>query len=250
MGNAAMPWTSSYRRSGEVIGSAVLAILGCMTESASPDKSMAVDTKVPRSQEAIQALMTERKGLWEYRLYAGLLLNNLRALESKYRDHEMGYARANGKVVTKESLPDRVQAEMGSLLITTGNLNKVMDSKAQELAFGRPGEPGDVDQIAHLAQRFVSVYEDLLDWSANLRGTSTNGDHTKAALEALAETTDQPLKAMRLFVDDFVAQMDTVEERLASGDDDIRIDMVLEITLDEDVADNLQREVETALRED
>lgn len=237
-------------RSGEAITSAMLAILSLMTETAPSNETASFDTKVPRSEEAINALMKERKGLWEYRLYAGLLRRNLDALEPKYRDHVMGYARANGTVVATGALIEHVQAAMGSLLITVGNFNKLMDPRAQEAAFGRPGEPGDVDQIVHLAQRFASVYEDLMDWSADLRGTSASGDHAKAALEAQAKTTDQPLQAMRAFVNNFVAQMDTIEERLASGEEDIRIEMVIEITLNEDLSAELQREVEAALQED
>lgn len=208
------------------------------------------DTKVPRSKEAIQALMTEREGLWEYRLYAGLLRLNLDELEPKYRDHVMGYARSNETVVTKETLHDRVQAETSSLLATIENFNRVLGSEVQEAAFGRPGEPGEVDHIVHLAQRFVSVYEDLMDWSTNVRGMVAIGDHTRAALQALAKAADQPLKAMRSFVEKFVAEMDTIEERLAAGETGIEIEMVLKPELDETVSSELVREVEAALRED
>lgn len=228
----------------------MLAILSHMTETTSPDNTESFDTKVPRSEQAIHALMTERKGLWEYRLYAGLLRRNLDALEPKYRDHVMGYAPANGAVVTTDTLIEHVQAAMGSLQITVRNFNRLMDPRAQEAAFGRPGEPGDVDQIVHLAQRFASVYEDLMNWSGDLRGASASGDHAMAALEAQAKTTDQPLQAMRSFVNNFVVQMDTIEERLASGEEDIRIEMVIEIKLDEDLSAELQREVEAALQED
>ena len=208
------------------------------------------DTKVPRSKEAIQALMTGREGLWEYRLYAGLLRVNLDELEPKYRDHVMGYARSNGTMVTKESLPDRVRTESSSLLNTIDNFNKVLGSEVQEAAFGRPGEPGEVDQIVHLAQRFVSVYEDLMDWSTNVRGLVAMGGHTRAALQLLAKATDQPLKVMRSFVNEFVAEMDTIEERLAAGETGIKIEMILKLELDESVSSELMHEVESALRED
>ncbi|MCC5781840.1 hypothetical protein CRM73_02565 [Kocuria sp. CCUG 69068] len=46
------------------------------------------------------------------------------------------------------------------------------------------------------------------------------------------------------------ARMDTVEERLAFGEEDIPIEMVIEIKLDEDLSAELQREVEAAPQED
>jgi hypothetical protein len=39
----------------------------------------------------------------------------------------------------------------------------VLASDVQDAAFGLPGEPGDPDRIIHLAERFVSVQEELLD---------------------------------------------------------------------------------------
>lgn len=208
------------------------------------------DTKVPRSKEAIQALITERVGLWEYRLYAGLLRVNLDELEPKYRDHVMGYARSNATVVTKETLQERVQAETGSLMTSIENFNRVLSSEVQEAAFGRPGEPGEVDHIVHLAQRFVSVYEDLMDWSTNVRGMVAVGEHTRASLQALAKATNQPLRAMRSFVDDFVTEMDTIEERIAAGETGIEIEMVIKLDLDETVSSEILSEVEAALHED
>ena len=73
---------------------------------------------------------------------------------------------------------------------------------------------------------------------------------TRAALQALAKAADQPLKAMRSFVEKFVAEMDTIEERLAAGETGIEIEMVLKPELDETVSSELVREVEAALRED
>ena len=51
------------------------------------------DGKVPRSQEGIARLLEGRPRAWEYLLYAAILEKGTRALDDKYRDHVIGYAR-------------------------------------------------------------------------------------------------------------------------------------------------------------
>lgn len=206
-----------------------------------------LDGKVPRSAEAVQALIAEKPPAWEYQLYAALLMANVGKLENKYRDHSLRYARPNGRYVSVNNLNEVVQGSIGSVLATVNNFNAVLDPRAQEAAFGRPGEPGNVELITHMAERFTSVYEELLDWSAELRGLSARGEHTQQAIRLLSDYTSQPIESIRSFLRDFVSQVDGIQEKVLRGEN-VNITMTIKIDLDPNVATQFQRQVKLAYK--
>lgn len=112
------------------------------------------------------------------------------------------------------------------------NFNLVLHADAQERAFGAPGEPADVSRIVHLADKFISVYEDFMDWAADLRGTSTPAGTSAEAVRLLAKWAEQPVEECRRFITDFVSELDTIEERLKAGED-VRIEATVTLTLDD-----------------
>lgn len=211
--------------------------------------SALLDGKVPRSQEAIKALMTERVGLWEYLLYGGLLKINMDNLEPKYKDFAMGYARRNGRHIGREEFMDYVQSAIDSIGAITENFNMVLNADAQEQAFGAPGVSGDVDRIIHLAERFVSVYEDFMDWAAELRGTSTSLGGGSEVLRVLARWAEQPVAECRRFVDAFVAELDTATEKLDAGES-LRIEMAVTLELDPAIVEEYHEKLRAAFEND
>lgn len=211
--------------------------------------SALLDGKVPRTQEAIEALMTERVGWWEYLLYAGLLKVNMDELEPKYRDFAMGYARRNGRHVGKDELVNFSQSAMASISAIVDNFNAVLGAEVQELAFGKPGEPGDVDRIVHMAEKFISVYEDFMDWAAELRGTSVSVGSGPEAIRLLARWAEQPVEECRRFVRDFVAELDTVEERVAAGEQ-IILEMPVTLELDDAISSEFHEKLRAAIEDD
>ncbi|MGB7962264.1 MAG: hypothetical protein WCF12_04795, partial [Propionicimonas sp.] len=96
-------------------------------------------------------------------MYGGLVKLNMDKLEPKYQDFAMGYARRNGRHVGRDELIDYAQSAIGSISAIARDFDMVLDAGVQERAFGKPGEPGDVDRIVHMAEKFLSVYEDLMD---------------------------------------------------------------------------------------
>jgi len=64
--------------------------------------------------------------------------------------------------------------------------------EAQASALGLPGQSGDAEAIAHLAARWNSIYVDLMQWAARLRGASTPSE-CHAAMDALAAIVDSPM---------------------------------------------------------
>lgn len=205
-----------------------------------------LDDRVPRSKEAIEALVEQRAACWEFRLHAALIKSGIEALEDKYRDHKLEYGARSNTFVDRDNLIQFGQTALADVLTITANFEAVLSNEAQEAAFGRPGEPGDVDKIIHLAGRFVSNYEDFLDWAARIRGASVNGEHGRAAMRLLAQAANDPIETIRQFVDEYVAEVDTFVERTNAGEH-IRIVKRLQVDMEEGLMERFHEELTLAV---
>ncbi|GLY55244.1 TIR domain-containing protein [Lentzea sp. NBRC 102530] len=144
---------------------------------------------------------------WEYQLFSDTVAMLMRNLKDKRVSHEMGTAKPKRLITEDVDALDTFRARSRSF---DGILNTVEDLLAPgrvQMAFGPPGRPGDRDKIKHLANAFVEQYEGLLDWSAELRGT-TPPDRYVALYQAAARLADQPLQQIERFVEEFAAATD------------------------------------------
>jgi hypothetical protein len=171
------------------------------------------------------------------------------ALDGKYKDHVMEYAARTGVHLTGDTIQPFFSQATSDIQVTIENFNQVLDPAVQEAAFGAPGTPGDPDRIAHLAKRYASVYEDLMDWSATLRGASTSGEHGRRSLRTLAKAADQPVQAVRDFVSDYVEVADTMLEKTQNGEA-LDITMTVTFELDDGLMDSALEELKRAMIED
>jgi hypothetical protein len=126
---------------------------------------------VPRTAEQQRQLIARRPVNWEYLLFAGVLVQGKDALEPKWRDHQLRYVRRTRPALSDDDVGSFIQGALRELAGITSNLERILDAKAKERAFGPDGVPGDPVHIEHLGQRLLELYESLLDWSSNIRGT-------------------------------------------------------------------------------
>jgi hypothetical protein len=128
----------------------------------------------------------------------------------------MGYAPPTDETICIEEAPDFISRAVRHVMQRTRNLNRVISPAVQEEAFGRPGEDGDAEAIRHMAMRLNSIYEDLMDWTARVRGAAMPAEFAWA-VELLADVSGHTILAYREFVDSVVAQIDRLAEQIAMG---------------------------------
>jgi hypothetical protein len=207
--------------------------------------------RVPETQADIELLIALRPDFWEHWLYAGALRVGLGALETKYRDYEMGFAPQSGDAYFGRDAFDFLRTAPAIAESLVGNFNAIFKPEVQSRAFGEPGEPGDPERLLHLAKRFIDVYESFLDEAARLRGAALPEDFRDAQVAA-AEFGGEAIEQIRAFVAEVVEQMSGLPE-LAAGhaDDDEPLSLHLTITLTVNDAvtqrfiDGLERGVES-----
>jgi hypothetical protein len=198
----------------------------------------------PRTENQKRELLAQRPDGWEYLLYAGAIWLGHQALEPKWLDHELGYARPNGQYLDDHEAISLVGSTMRDLSACTDNVIRMLKPQGRERAFGLPGQPGDPALIEHIADRFIEVYEEILDATARLRGARVS-KNMEPVMDSAASMADGPLKQIRNFIDQLVAETDTIPERLAR-DEDVIINLTLILKIDKETTTRVEWEMDRA----
>jgi hypothetical protein len=119
-----------------------------------------------------------------------------------------------------------------------------LNAEVLESAFGRPGERGDAATIDHTAAYLMDATEELLDWSARLRGTAVPTILGRS-FELAAELTTQPLNEIYVFTDQILAENDRIPAMWGQERSErVVITLTLKLTMDKRAMDDFTREMD------
>lgn len=203
---------------------------------------------VPRNEHEAIILLGERPAGWEYLLFSYALVRGVEERHEAYLDHCMEFAQPREFVPT-DHVVDVMQREMATIFSIIRNFANVLSEPAHRAAFG---EPGDVDRIVHMANRYVAVYESFLDWAARLRSHATLLDEAHELFRAVAFHAQQPIELMRDFAYEFRDMADSLHAKLMAGEDVfLQLALALEVTPEASVQfDRALREFQSASIDD
>lgn len=202
---------------------------------------------VPRDESGRLELLATLPPLWEYLLFGNALFR-LRAIhEARWRDFKLGYTLKVGPVVERKQLSTTMSERLSYASAITSNLERILDPPAQEQAFGRPGEPGNVALIEHMATRLIDLYSLLLEWAEETRALRVP-DEAKRLRELLARFASQPLQCTHDFVDEYIASLERAISRLAAGEGHQEISMQLTFEIEDDLLKEYKKEFRRVMR--
>jgi hypothetical protein len=196
---------------------------------------------IPRTPAEQQLLAQAKPDGWEYLLFGGIILQGKNSLQPKDRDHFLRYARPTRHIANdKEAVEYIAEASFrGSRMLEDG-LMKIFESSAQDWAFGPSGEPGNMDNIVHLAQRFVGILEDLYDWSADLQGTSTSPE-VRHVFSLAARLMDKPISQVNRFIDQYEESLQSFSDQPTN--EGVHITLELDLTVDDQLSNEIHEEL-------
>lgn len=201
--------------------------------------------QIPVTDGAQNELIREKPRWWEFRLYAGALMQGRIELEGKWHDHDLRLPRGPRRIPSESpsAVLSRETAELSRYMET---LDRVFDPEVLESAFGPPGTPGDPRRILHVARGVLQVYESMMDWAAELRSTSLASDYHDI-LELTARMADGPVRQTRDFIQraaDQIARIplliEEAEGKGATTESPMEVELVLHVELDPDNQKQLQ----------
>jgi DNA-binding FadR family transcriptional regulator len=197
---------------------------------------------VPKTADQETQLTAGDVDFWEYRLFAGSLYQGREALEFKYVDYKAGIVSSRVRLNFHDA--DRVlQDAFHRVPAAVGTVEQILSPTAQQQAFGAPGEPGDAAAIRDLAQRVVSVYEELLDTAAQLRSTEAP-DLLQPTFRIASRYMDARIAQFRRFIATAIDELEGLPEQAADVVKPrmIRPDLVLSLD------DAIQRELDAEMK--
>lgn len=198
---------------------------------------------IPWTPEQQRQLLIQRPSLWEYLLFAGVLAQGKAALEPKWQDYQLGYVRLAQPALDDFQAMAFIEGAFKEIETVTGNVNRVFDPQLQVRAFGPPGVEGDPAQIERMGQRVIEIYEGFLDWAARIRGTPTS-DRFRRLFKIVALFVDKPIQQTRDFIDQCVAEIGGLPDRLAKTDErPIHITLELVLDVDRHIQSEFNREL-------
>lgn len=201
---------------------------------------------VPLTGEEKQLLLSVRPPGWEYLLFAGGIWQAMRALEPKYLDHELRYARITGSHVSNPDIVDFAEQRIDRLGTIVGKLDVILGPNAQNRAIGKRGEPGDAIRIEHLSKRFADLYDEVMDWAAEIRGTPCDSEFAQS-IELLARLADAPIATMRRFSEEMVTEIGKLPQYYASkSTEPMYINLVIRPEVDTELQAEFHRELKRA----
>lgn len=200
--------------------------------------------QTPINAESVSALLREKPLGWEYLLYTAVVWQGWRELESKYRDHFHRYAPLNGAIEHGNGL----EAIHNRNIMLTELITVARETLSDDVRKGLFSGPGDPDDIIHFGRVFVRIFDGFLEWARSIHGTSYARDTARNASRLQASFADTQLRAMHKAVLDLRTSVDTLVERVATGDEiDTSIDMkAVEISLETPLGFRIDTELETA----
>jgi hypothetical protein len=160
---------------------------------------------VPLTPDDLENVITRRPEGWEWLLLAGGIWQGVKSHEGKALDHDVGYAPRTGVHVSPKGMKRFVSTKIDELTRLIEQLDRMLGSESQDWALGA-GESGDPIRISHLCTRFAAAYEQLLDWAADIRGTSCSSEYSNL-LFMLSRYADPAVAQIRSFAETLVREI-------------------------------------------
>jgi hypothetical protein len=209
---------------------------------------MSYNYGVPRNDDEVGQLLSERPQGWEYMLYAGALVIGIERLEVKYNDYALGYAPRLGTVIPSADFIHFIQSQLNELKLMTSSLNRLFTNEVLTDAVGAPGVAGNPDKIFHAASRVTRLYEDMLLWAERIRGLAMPEKYYHV-VELLARFSEQPINELRDFTFRFAERMERLPSEIGnSSDEPIIIDGKVTFTISDSAVREFNTELESLMR--
>lgn len=199
--------------------------------------------EIPTTKHAQGEVIKERPLGWEYRLYAGVLLQGRIELEGKWLDHELRLPRGPRQAPDPDEFMTFVSSQLDWARRRIENLNVLFEAEVIERAFGPSGEPGDPERIEHLARGILQIYESMLDWAASLRNVDVPSLYRRVFV-LISRMLDGPVIQIRDFIQMVADEIAEIEIKSATATEESPL--IIHLTLTLELEDGLEDELDAA----
>lgn len=239
-------WVRPFEKAQDVIGDLRIQLAYAMSRGLDVAKRLSqvsdFGSLTELSASALRVAL-DKPLLWEYRLFAQVLDDEITKRSELRRQHDLGIAFGELRYLAVRDAPAWLKAQMTSILKTVRLLAKLYNEEFAS-AVGRPGEPGNRDYIVFVARQIGLIYAECLNWSARLRKLYIH-DCYSASIEILALTVEGLLTPLEDLAKSAMRKIDEAEVMLGSGKK-ADLDLSFRISIDQTLIDQCSAELNKA----
>ncbi len=240
-------WTFEFETAQNIINILRTQLAYLMQDSLKVRKLLS-GTGMPRFMEELSSktlrFALEKGEYWEYFLFLHATLDEIERRTNMIREYRLGLLLNSSTYVAADSAPDWLQTRMYELSNFVESANQLIGKALQE-ALGKPGEPGDAEQIVWVAQMLGRLLEQALQWAAVIRCTRFEPPFEEMASE-MPLTADDLISQLEKYPKEALRKFEEALERAKSSTERQTVELILTITLSNQ--DRLQEVIEKAKR--
>ena len=166
-------------------------------------------------------LTTERPPLWEYRLFAQVLCDEIERSKPLFLSPPLGTRASVSFNEISRWLNGRIEVFSRICADLTTAVNATHDD-----AFGSPGVPGEVGNIVALSRRTAAPYRQTIEWVHSVRNADVDPRFRRVTYEA-SFLADSLLRALENFGPDLLRRLEIAAQ--LPPDSDISINMTMTV---------------------
>ncbi len=110
----------------------------------------------------------EKPAAWEYRLLLQSWVEEVERRRDQIKEYQSGLTLDASDPISASEAVDWIQTRLHELDGLVQSANRLINTSAQE-AFGKPGEPGNPEDIVWVSRMFGAVLDGLLRWARRIR---------------------------------------------------------------------------------
>lgn len=229
-------WAEAHGRIPELIagaqasnsGNTLLAEIAAQwktpTVRATPSSQVTPD---PRLSVAATLLVQEKPPGWEYRLFAQVLSDEIKAADDIRRLHQLGIALGPVSYIKGTDFRAWSQAAFAELSHFAA-ASSILLNNALPKAVGDPGIAGDAQDIILVAQQLSEIYRGLINWSQRVRRTKTDA-LWQSALTELEDFPNEMITTFETFSRDVYTSTTRLLEQLQAGETPDPVELTLRL---------------------
>jgi hypothetical protein len=192
-------WTFGFETAQDILTTLRIQFAYLMQDSLKV-KQLLSGSGIPRFMEELRPktlrLALEKPNAWEYRLFFQSWLDEVERRADMIREYKVGLQLEPVSYVSALNAPEWFQTQLHELSSLVESANRLINKSLQE-AVGKPGEPGNAEQIVWVSRMVGRILEHTIRWAIRIRCARCERPFDLVAPEAA------------LFADDLISQFNT-----------------------------------------
>jgi hypothetical protein len=157
----------------------------------------------------------EKPLAWEYRLFAQLFIDEIEKNRELRREHQIGIVIGVGENINIFDIEAWTRPRMNELQRNINALNTIFNKTAQ-VAFGAPGESGDIGLIMFVTKQIGNIYRETIEWAQRVK-RAAGDDRLLPVINAMSKFPDKLINEIETFAYQLVNSIEQAVENHNSG---------------------------------